>query len=362
MNAKPRPHVFRRCRFRAVATGWPLPLLAGLLGFTLRPDVALAQFPGGGPVPVAVVRDVANQQNFSGIHQRIDKTNRLLGEKGDANSVIGLLNTYVNTYFGKPDEAVRTTKISAAYDLVKDPAAKVPTTAGNAVSNPSPVQVKSAGLSSLTGKVNLPDVNFAYTGELGSASGGATPVGGNGLTDGLYPVIPEGEKSGGGIISAQQKYEYAASDRIKVLFKPHTAVEKQVNFAAGLFQDTDERIRLLRTELSNTLNILQSAKDFTTLHAAQTKISAMQAELQMQIGFRTAALQNVQMLDISNRNNESKRQLASQFQTTEAMRRAMVPGAADVKGIIENPTNLLSPNALGLLSFLATADFSDVKD
>lgn len=351
MKANAHSSVPRLLRPRAAAGSLPLLLLVGVLGSAWRPVTVRAQY------SVAVVSDPANQANFTQIISNTNQTNALLGKPGNVNSVIGLLDRYVTTYFGDPKQAVSTSKINALQTLVADTTPKVPSTASTSVANPSPIKVQSVGLSSMTGKVSLADVNFAYTGDLGSA-GGSTPPAAGGEAEGLYPIIPEGES---GVLKTEQKYQYAASSRVKNLFKPHTAVEKQVNFTAALFNDTDERIRSLRTELGNTLKILQGVSgqklDFATIHAAQTKIDAMQTELQMQIGFRTAALQNLQMLDISNRNNESKRQLASQFQTTEAMKRSMMPGAADIQGVIQNPASILNANNLGMLLFLGTADF-----
>src|SRR6266404_158043 len=93
-------------------------------------------------------------------------------------------------------------------------------------------------------------------------------------------------------------------------YTPFTVMEQKTGNAVKVFDQTSTHLENLRTDLLNTMQHLRQAKSMADIEATNARINSIQAEMTRQIYLRTAALQDVQLLQIANENNRLKREQA----------------------------------------------------
>jgi hypothetical protein len=93
-------------------------------------------------------------------------------------------------------------------------------------------------------------------------------------------------------------------------YTPFTVMEQKTGNAVKVFNQTSTHLENLRTDLLNTMQHLRQARSMADIDATNARINSIHAEMTRQIYLRTAALQDVQLLQIANENNRLKREQA----------------------------------------------------
>lgn len=93
-------------------------------------------------------------------------------------------------------------------------------------------------------------------------------------------------------------------------YAPFTAMEQKTDNTVKIFSQTSTNLDNLRNDLVTTMNHLRQAKSMADIDATNARINSIHAEITRQIYLRTAALQDIQLLQIANENNRLKREQA----------------------------------------------------
>jgi hypothetical protein len=93
-------------------------------------------------------------------------------------------------------------------------------------------------------------------------------------------------------------------------YAPFTAMEQQTGNTVKIFSQTSTNLDNLRQDLLAAMNHLRQSRSLADIEATNARINSIQAEIARQIYLRTAALQDVQLLQIANENNRLKREQA----------------------------------------------------
>lgn len=195
------------------------------------------------------------------------------------------------------------------------------------------------GVGSILGGGGNPGYNGQSLTQLGSASNsiagavagaaGSTAAGavGSGLGQGVYPALQVSPSAG-----------WAAR------YTPYVFMEGMVDAAVKTFNQADANMKQLSTVLSTLLTKLTFAEStgssVADIEAVHTQIAAVQAAIQQQQYYRNAALQQVQLVNMSNENNFKKRDLADTEQNAEGQANSMGVNPTSIGGAIQSVTLL----------------------
>jgi hypothetical protein len=91
----------------------------------------------------------------------------------------------------------------------------------------------------------------------------------------------------------------------------YTAMEQKTDNTVKIFSQTSQNIDNLRQQEMQMMQDLRSATGSVEVQMIQARLEQLHMELDRQIYLRTAALQDVQLLDIATRNNVAKRDEAN---------------------------------------------------
>jgi hypothetical protein len=116
-------------------------------------------------------------------------------------------------------------------------------------------------------------------------------------------------------------------------YTPFTVMEQKTGNAVKVFDQTSTHLDNLRNDLLNTMKHLRQAKSMADIEATNARINSIHAEMTRQIYLRTAALQDVQLLQIANENNRLKREQALAEEKSEDHQKQIGTGSGTGTGI-----------------------------
>ncbi len=130
-------------------------------------------------------------------------------------------------------------------------------------------------------------------------------------------------------------------------YRPFSLQESTVDRAVQVVDQADGNVEKLNGSLQAAMRHLAAAKSIGEIEALNARINGIRTELARQEYYRTAAIQNVQLVQISNENNREKREQAlAEEKSVQHSRQLGAPLGGNLQG------------TLNLINVLATLDGS----
>jgi hypothetical protein len=116
-------------------------------------------------------------------------------------------------------------------------------------------------------------------------------------------------------------------------YTPFTVMEQKTGNAVKIFGQTSAHLENLRTDLLHAIRFFDKAKSLADIAAANAEFNKIHTEMTRQIYLRTAALQDVQLLQIANENNRLKREQAIAEEKSEDHQKQIGNGSGTGTGV-----------------------------
>jgi hypothetical protein len=109
-------------------------------------------------------------------------------------------------------------------------------------------------------------------------------------------------------------------------YKPFTAMEQKTDNAIKIFAKTGQNLDTLARSLQASMENLNKAHSIAEIEAINARINSIHAEMTRQIYLRTAAMQDVHLLQIASENNRMKREQANAEEESESHQKQIGDG------------------------------------
>jgi hypothetical protein len=109
-------------------------------------------------------------------------------------------------------------------------------------------------------------------------------------------------------------------------YKPFTAMEQKTDNAIKIFAKTGQNLDTLAKSLQASMEHLNKARSIADIEATNARINSIHAEMTRQIYLRTAAMQDVHLLQIASENNRMKREQANAEEESESHQKQIGDG------------------------------------